>query len=43
MHDKYILEFVKIIDDIISQDNLNYLIRSFRLFIDLRIIYNQNY
>ena len=43
MHDKYILELVKIIDDIISQDNLNYLIRSFRLFIDLRIIYNQNY
>ena len=29
MHDKYILELVEIIDDIISQDNLNYLIRSF--------------
>ena len=43
MHDKYILELVKIINDIISQDNLNRLIYSFRLFIDLKIIYNRNY
>ena len=40
MYNKYILELVKIIDDIISQDNLNRLIRSFRLFINLKIIYN---
>ena len=40
MYNKYILELVEIIDDIISKDNLNRLIRSFRLFINLRIIYN---
>ena len=40
MYDKYILELVEIIDDIIFKGNLNRLIRSFRLFINLRIIYN---
>ena len=40
MHDKYILELVEMIDDIIFKDNLNRLIRSFRLFINLKIIYN---
>ena len=40
MHDKYILKLVEIIDDIIFKDNLNRLIRSFRLFINLKIIYN---
>ena len=40
MYNKYILELVEIIDDIISKDNLNRLIRSFRLFINLKIIYN---
>ena len=43
MHDKYILELVEIINDLISQNNLNRLIRLFRLFINLRIIYNRNY
>ena len=43
MHDKYILELVEMIDDIIFKDNLNRLIRSFRLFINLRVIYNRNY
>ena len=43
MHNKYISKLVEITDDIISKDNLNRLIRSFRLFINLRIIYNRNY
>ena len=43
MYDKYILELVEVIDNIISQDNLYCLIRSFRLLIDLRIIRNRNY
>ena len=43
MHNKYISKLVEITDDIISKDNLNRLIRSFRLFINLKIIYNRNY
>ena len=43
MYNKYISKLVEITDDIISKDNLNRLIRSFRLFINLKIIYNRNY